>query len=84
MPLFGPANDRLLVLWRIEPESHMPAFRVVRPIGNWKWGDHALTDLDFILPPTAADLHSLQFLPSDEGLELDIPATEDGAEDAAG
>ena len=83
-PLFGPANDRLLLLWRIDPESHMPVFRVVRPIGNWKWGDHALTDLDFILPPTAADLHNLQFLPSDEGLELDIPATEDGAEDAAG
>jgi hypothetical protein len=84
MPLFGPVNDRLLLLWRIDPESHAPIFRVVRPIGNWKWGDHALTDLDFILPQTAVDLHKLQFLPTDEGLELDIPAVEGGAEDAAG
>jgi hypothetical protein len=84
IPLFGPANDRLLLLWRIDPESHVPIFRVVRPIGDWKWGGHALTDLDFILPQTAVDLQALQFLPTDEGLELDIPAVEGGAEDAAG
>jgi hypothetical protein len=53
------------------------------PIGNWKWGDHALTDLDFTLPRTAVDLQKLTFIPSDEGLELDIPADEGGAEDAA-
>jgi hypothetical protein len=84
VPLFGPVNDRLLLLWRIDPESHEVVFRVVRPIGDWKWGDHALTDLDFILPQTAVDLHQLQFLPTDEGLELDIPAVEGGAEDATG
>jgi hypothetical protein len=81
-PLFGPINDRLLMLWRIDPKAHTPVFRVVRPIGNWKWGDHALTDLDFILPPTAFDLQNLAFEPTDEGLELDIPAIEGGAEDA--
>ena len=51
-PLFGPTNDRLLVLWRIDQKSHHPSFRVVRPIGDWKWGDHAQTDLDFFLPAT--------------------------------
>jgi hypothetical protein len=81
-PLFGPINDRLLVLWRTDAKSHAPAFRVVRPIGNWKWGERAQTDLDFILPRTAVDLHNLTFVPSDEGLELEIPADEGGAEDA--
>jgi hypothetical protein len=81
-PLFGPVNDRLLLLWRIDPTSHKATFRIVRPIGDWKWGGHALTDLDFYLPSTAADLEVLEFIPSDDGLELEIPGDEGGAEDA--
>ncbi|GAB3796330.1 hypothetical protein [Micromonospora zhanjiangensis] len=77
--LFGPHDDRLLFVWRIDPKSSVPIFRVVRPIGNWKWGDHALTDIDFILPESAEDLAALEFEPSDEGMELDIPG-EDGQE----
>lgn len=84
LPLIGPPNDRLLLLWRIESKTHKPVFRVVRPIGDWKWGYRAKTDLDFFLPETAADLHALQFIPSDEGLELEIPGDEGGAEDAGG
>lgn len=82
VPLFGPVNDRLLLLWRVDPKSHLAAFRVVRPVGDWKWGDRARTDLDFFLPQTAVDLQHLQFTPSDEGLELEIPGDEGGAEDA--
>jgi hypothetical protein len=82
IPLFGPVNDRLLLLWRVDPKTHEPSFRVVRPVGNWKWGDRALTDLDFFLPSTAEELKRLQFTPSDEGLELEIPGDEGGAEDA--
>ena len=44
--------NRLLLLWRINPKSHKTAFRVVRPIGDWKWGDRAQTDLEFFLPET--------------------------------
>jgi len=82
LPLIGPPNDRLLLLWRINPKSHKTAFRVVRPIGDWKWGDRAQTDLDFFLPETAADLQALQFNPSDQDIELEIPDEEGGAEDA--
>ncbi|GGM10338.1 hypothetical protein GCM10012279_30450 [Micromonospora yangpuensis] len=85
--LTGPPDDRLLFVWRIDLKTGVPAFRVVRPIGNWKWGDHAETDIDFILPETAEDLAVLEFEPSDEGMELDIPnedQLEGGIEDAGG
>jgi hypothetical protein len=59
----------------------------VRPIGNWKWGEHAQTDIDFTLPETAEDLAALEFEPSDEGMELDIPNEDKqggGTENAGG
>jgi hypothetical protein len=85
LPLSEPFNDKLLLLWRVDPFSHKPAFRVVRPIGNWKWGHRAKTDLDFFLPETAADLRGLHFDPSDRGLEIDLPEEDEGgAEDAGG
>lgn len=85
-PLVGPFNDRLLLLWRIGQESHRPAIRVVRPIGNWKWGHREKTDLDFFLPETAADLRGLHFEPNDQGLEIDLPEEDEGGvgEDAGG
>jgi hypothetical protein len=84
-PLFGPANDRLLTLWRVDPKTGVPGFRVVRPIGDWKFGGLAKTDLDFILPQTAEDLANLRFQPTDEGLELQIPdEKEGGTQDAGG
>jgi hypothetical protein len=87
LPLFGPINDRLLVLWRIDDNTSVASFRVVRPIGSWKWGTYAKTDLDFMLPETGADLESLKFEPTDEDLGLDLPnedEQEGGAEDAGG
>lgn len=77
-PLFGPVNDQLLALWRIDPQTGAPFFRVVRPIGLWKFGSAAKTDLDFLLPETAAELHELYFQPHDEGLELELPKEEPG------
>lgn len=86
-PLFGPVDDRLLFVWRIDPETGVPVFRVVRPIGNWRWGERAQTDIDFLLPETAEDLAALEFEPSDEGMELEIPnedEQEGGTENAGG
>lgn len=85
--LFGPDNDRLLALWRIDLDAAetLPVFRIVRPIGEWNWGGHAQADISFVLPGTAEQLAGLRFEPSDEGLELDIPnETEGGTEDAGG
>lgn len=82
--LFGPANDRLLVLWRIGLKSGAPAFRVVRTIGTWKFGSTAETDLDFMLPRQASDLAALKFVPADEELELELPAEENGDGHAGG
>lgn len=85
-PLFGPRNDRLLVLWRIDDETGQPGFRVVRTIGTWKFGERAKVDLNFMLPTTAADLAELMFEPSDDDMLLDIATDEQegGAESAGG
>lgn len=76
--LFGTPDDRLLVLWRLDAETGIPAFRVVRPIGRWKYGRRAKVDVDFHLPPTADELTDMQFNPSDEGIHLNIPKEEEG------
>lgn len=82
-PLTGPSNDQLLALWRIYPQTAAPSFRMVRPIGVWSYGATAKTDLDFPLPPTAAELHELYFQPKDDGLELDLPKEDNGHADGA-
>ncbi|GAB3474099.1 hypothetical protein [Amycolatopsis cihanbeyliensis] len=82
--LFGDPNDRLLVLWRIDPKSAAPVFRVVRTIEEWKWGSHHQADLDFQLPATADELAHLAFEPTDEGLGLDLPLEEEGDLNAGG
>ncbi|MGH3754201.1 MAG: hypothetical protein ACRDRP_16200 [Pseudonocardiaceae bacterium] len=84
VPLFGEASDRLLILWQIDPESAAAGFRVVRPIGEWKWGAYQATDLDFPLPQTADELAGLAFEPTDEDLGLELPREEEGGNDAGG
>jgi len=84
VPLFGEVNDRLLILWQIDPKSAAAGFRVVRPIGEWKWGEHATIDLDFLLPQTADELADLTFEPTDEDLGLELPLEEEGGNDAGG
>ncbi|MBO2459863.1 hypothetical protein [Actinomadura violacea] len=84
VPLFGPPNDRLLVLWRISASTGAPAFRVVRTIGTWKFGKTEKVDLDFMLPRQADDLATLAFEPADDELELQLPAEENGVESADG
>ena len=84
MPLFGEANDRLLILWQIDPRSAAAGFRVVRPIGEWQWGSYQATDLDFPLPQTADKLADLAFEPTDEDLGLELPREEEGDNDAGG
>jgi hypothetical protein len=84
LPLFGEANDKLLMLWRIDPLTAVPCFRVVRPIGEWKWGAYQETDLDFVLPQTAGELTDLKFEPTDEDLRLELPREEEGDNDAGG
>ncbi len=86
LPLFGEPNDRLLVLWRINFETAAPCFRVVRPIGDWKWGSHQDVDLNFVLPQTSDELAGLRFDPTDEDLGLELPPNdeEEGEEGAGG
>lgn len=85
IPLFGEPNDKLLGLWRLDAKSGAATFRVVRPIGDWKWGAHQVTDLDFILPATTDELAGLRFDPTDEDLGLDLPMNdEEEGEDGAG
>ncbi|GAA4131921.1 hypothetical protein GTY64_05630 [Streptomyces sp. SID8376] len=76
-PLWGPANDRLLVLWRLDAATGAPAFRVVRPIGAWKYGRKEKIDIDFPLPQTASAMSDLAFQPTDAGIHLNIPASKE-------
>jgi hypothetical protein len=80
-PLFGPLGARLLLLWRMDPASHLASFRVVRPVGDWQWGNTAQVDMDFPLPRTAVDLSAMEFVLTDDVLEMDIPSSEEGADD---
>lgn len=80
LPLWGPEDDRLLLLWRIDPKTGTVTIRVVRPIGDWKWGGRQQTDLDFVLPDTSDDLAGLEFTPSDEDLGLEMPASDEHEE----
>jgi hypothetical protein len=77
LPLFGPHDDRLLLLWRMDQKTMEPAFRVVRPIGNWKYGAHAQVDVDFLPPNSSQELLDLQFMPSDDDIRLNIPNEEE-------
>ncbi|MEU3836082.1 hypothetical protein [Streptomyces microflavus] len=83
-PLFGPADDRLLVLWRLDAQTGAPAFRVVRPIGNWKYGRKAQVDIDFPLPQSADELADIYFEPSDDEIHLNIPNEESNDDFRAG
>ncbi|HEY0637836.1 MAG TPA: hypothetical protein VGD67_09330 [Pseudonocardiaceae bacterium] len=74
-PLFGPSNNRLLVLWRVS-DAGAPKFRVVRPVGEWRFGGTQQTDLDFVLPPDAAELRAAVIELADDNLELLLPAEE--------
>ncbi|GAA3082969.1 hypothetical protein ACFQ0X_22110 [Streptomyces rectiviolaceus] len=77
--LTGPAYDRLIALWRLDVRTGAASFRVVRPIGKWRFGGTAKTDLDFPLPETAVDMRSLHFEPAVEGLDdVRLPEEEDG------
>lgn len=84
MPLFGVPNDRLLGLWRIDPQTGAPCFRVVRPIGDWTWGARQATDLAFMLPDTTDELANLRFDPTDEDLGLSLPHDDEGVDGAGG
>jgi hypothetical protein len=82
-PLIGPVDSKLLILWRIDRDG-APLFRVVRPIGPWRFGATANVDLDFPLLANAEDLRGLRFEPQDEGLELQLPSEERNDVDGAG
>lgn len=74
--LFGTPDDRLLILWRLDPHTGAPAFRVVRPVGRWTYGRKAKVDVDFPLPRSADELAGYQFKPTDSGIRLTIPNEE--------
>jgi hypothetical protein len=65
----------------MDPASHLASFRVVRPVGDWQSGKTAQVDMDFPLPRTAVDLSAMEFALTDDVLEMDIPSSEEGADD---
>lgn len=69
----------LLALWYID-EAQQPCWRIVRPIGRWRFGRQEKVDLDFWLPPTASGLDDLVFEPDDTGLLLSIDDNEETAQ----
>ncbi|MFW6695264.1 hypothetical protein [Streptomyces sp. MAR4 CNX-425] len=89
-PLFGVQetipgleHHRLLILWHVGPTGE-PALRVVRPIGDVMTGRRVPVDVDFTLPPTAAELEQMQFDPSDDDIFLNIADEEEGNDFGAG
>ncbi|MEU3487355.1 hypothetical protein [Streptomyces massasporeus] len=80
----GMERHRLLVLWHLDPKTGEPALRVVRPVGDAMTGRRVPVDVDFMLPPTAEELESMQFDPSDDDIYLNIPNEEEGNDFRAG
>lgn len=85
LTLFGDPDDQLIALWRIDPATGQPHFRVVRTVGDWKWGEHHRADLEFDLPELGVELSELAFEPTDEELGLfRSEEDEESGEDAGG
>jgi hypothetical protein len=74
IPTLGLASA-LLGLWSVDDDG-LAAFRVVRPIGRWRYGARARVDMDLMLPRTPAGLDELEFVPDDTDLELQVPSEE--------
>lgn len=79
--IFGVAGSRLIGLWSIG-ENGESAVRVVRPVGPWKWRERERVDIDFWLPRRANELYDLEFVPSAEDIDVELPGFEqDGTQD---
>jgi hypothetical protein len=74
--LFGVESSRLLAVWTAD-ESGELSIRIVRPVGSWKFGRNAKTDIDFILPREVEDFTSLEFIPNDDDFTLPFEFDED-------
>lgn len=88
--LMGVGASNLLGIWDffqvpIELDDEEPIFvrelriRIVRPIGDWKFGSLAQFDIDFWLPSTSSELENLEFQPMPE-LDLRLPIDYDAEE----
>lgn len=71
-----PENHNLLALWRESREGAITV-RIVRPVGQWSFGGRHKVDLDFVLPPLAADLDSLRYDTADEDIVVNLPGEEE-------
>ncbi|MDI1464301.1 hypothetical protein QEZ54_25345 [Catellatospora sp. KI3] len=68
--LFGVKDSRLLLLWSVDKQEGEVEFRVVRPLGAWKYGEVHLSDFDLMLPRESADLMTMEFTPDDSEIQL--------------
>lgn len=82
LTFFGPASSMLLALWSAEPDSGDVTIRVVRPVGQWRYGSMAKLDLEFVLPNEGERLADLEFVPTDEDMEVLIPMERELGDDA--
>ena len=79
-------RSRLLGLWRVTNWATFEVgIRVVRTVGTWSYRARAQTDVDVLLPRVVEDFATLEWVPSDAGMELNIPANdiEEGQEGGA-
>ncbi|MGV8909334.1 MAG: hypothetical protein ACOH1Y_10160 [Propionicimonas sp.] len=72
----------LMALWSYDPQSLATEYRIVRPTRPWPMGGLAMVDIDFLLPPDASDLVTLEFIPDDDNLFLPFELDETDEADA--
>jgi hypothetical protein len=83
LSLYGAAGSLLIGVWAVDAETEEVRIRIVRPITAWRFGQYEQVDIDFFLPRLGADLNTLEFVPSDEGLPLPLFEDIEGVEEDA-
>lgn len=70
--LFGIGGSKLLGLWAPDGAGEIQV-RIVRTVGEVRHRPRVPVDIDFWLPRSAEDLSSLEFEPSDDGIDVELP-----------
>lgn len=73
--LYGIAGSQLLGLWAPDAAGEI-RIQIIRTVGEAKYGARVPVDIDFWLPRDVGDLSQLEFEPSDDNLDVELPFAE--------
>ncbi|MEV6738630.1 hypothetical protein AB0N14_17545 [Streptomyces sp. NPDC051104] len=81
--LIGVEASQLLAVWDVDEKGEV-VIRVVRPTRSFKAGAVSTSDYDLLLPRSAEDLSKLEFISSDEEIDLGFLFEDDETQEGTG